>query len=169
MVKIYYDKDVKTTILKNKTVAIIGYGIQGTAQAMNLRDSGINVIIGCREGNKSRNLAKKDGFKVYSYKEAASRADVIQMLVPDMVQLSVYKTAIKPALKNGKALGFAHGFNIHFKQIVSPPNVDVFMVAPKSPGKRVREMYQANFGVPSLIAIHQDYTGNATSIALEFA
>jgi len=169
MMKIYYDEDVTTDILRNKTVAVIGYGIQGIAQAKNLRDSKINVIIGCWEGDASKRLAEEDGFKAYSYAEAATRADVILLLVPDMVQPTVYKSSIQPALDEGKALGFAHGFNIHFKQIVPPPNVDIFMVAPKSPGKLVREMYQRGVGVPGLIAVYQDYTGRAEKIALEIA
>jgi ketol-acid reductoisomerase len=169
MIKIYYDEDVTTKILKDKTVAVIGYGIQGVAQAKNMRDSKIGVIIGCWEGDNSKRLAEEEGFKAYSYSEAAKRADIMLMLVPDMVQPTVYKASIAPALSAGKALGFAHGFNIHFKQIVPPPNVDVFMVAPKSPGKLVREMYQSGFGVPGLIAVHQDYTGKAEAVALEVA
>ena len=169
MIKIYYDKDVNTKILKDKTVAVIGYGIQGVAQAKNMLDSKIDVIIGCWEGDATKRLAEEDGFKTYTYSEAAKRADIMLMLVPDMVQPTVYKESIAPTLSKGKALGFAHGFNIHFKQIVPPPHVDVFMVAPKSPGKLVRQMYQSGFGVPGLIAVHQDYTGKAEAVALEVA
>ncbi|MEM3737334.1 MAG: ketol-acid reductoisomerase [Candidatus Bathyarchaeia archaeon] len=169
MMKIYYDEDVTTNILSGKTVAVIGYGIQGVAQAKNLRDSKIDVVIGCWEKDDSKRLATEEGFRAYSYGEAATRADIILMLVPDMIQPTVYKTSIEPALSEGKALGFAHGFNIHYKQIIPPPNIDVFMVAPKGPGKLVREMYQMGRGVPALIAVHQDYTGKAETIALEVA
>lgn len=169
MVKVYYDKDVTSNVLKNKTLAIIGYGIQGRAQALNLRDSGYKVIMGLRSEGPSIELAEKEGFKVFPIAEAAAKADVIHLLTPDMPMAEIYKRDVEPNLKAGKALGFSHGFNVHFKQIVPPKNVDVFMVAPKAPGKRMRELYLQNFGVPSLISVYQDYTGNAMNIALEFA
>jgi ketol-acid reductoisomerase len=170
LVKVYYDKDVKSHLLKDKTVAVIGYGIQGTAQSLNMRDSGIKVILGLnKQVDESWRLAEKEGFEIYSIPEATKRGDIIHILIPDMVQSTVYEKEIKPYLTEGKALGFSHGFNIHFKLIVPPPFVDVFMVAPKSPGKRVREMYQAGFGVPALVSVYQDYTGNAEKMAMEMA
>ena len=166
MVKVYFDKDATLEPLKGKTIAVIGYGSQGNAQAKNMKDSGLNVIIGLRPGGDSWKRAEKDGFKVYSVLEAAKKGDVIFMLVPDMAQPAVYKESIEPYLTKGKVLDFAHGFNIHFKQIVPPKNVDVIMVAPKSPGLRVRETYESGFGAPSLIAVYQDYSGKAKETAL---
>ena len=169
MVKIYFDKDSSLEPLKGKTIGVIGYGSQGHAQAQNMRDSGLNVIIGVRPEGSSWNRAKKDGFEVYPISEAAEKADVIFMLIPDMVQPAVYKKEIEPHLTEGKTLDFAHGFNIHFKQIVPPENVDVVMVAPKSPGLRLRETYKQGFGVPALIAVYQDWSGKAKETALAIA
>jgi len=169
MVKIYFDKDSSLEPLKEKTIGVIGYGSQGHAQAQNMRDSELNVIIGVRPEGSSWNRAKKDGFEVYPISEAAEKADVIFMLIPDMVQPAVYKKEIEPHLTEGKTLDFAHGFNIHFKQIVPPENVDVVMVAPKSPGLRLRETYKQGFGVPALIAVYQDWSGKAKETALAIA
>jgi len=169
MVKVYYDTDVSLALLKNKTIAVIGYGSQGHAQAQNMRDSGLNVILGLRPEGKSWNRAKKDGFEVYPVSEAAEKGDVIHMLIPDLEQSAVYRDHVEPHMTPGKALGFAHGFNIHFKQIVPPPHVDVVMVAPKSPGFKLRDMYLNGFGVPALIAVYQDYSGQAKEVALAMA
>ncbi|MEK4854034.1 ketol-acid reductoisomerase [Paenibacillus sp. FSL H7-0756] len=164
----YYEQDAELSVLKGKTIAVIGYGSQGHAQAQNLRDSGLQVIIGLREG-KSFEAAKNDGFEVLSVAEAVSRADVVQILMPDETQASVYKNDIEPNLKNGAALMFSHGFNVHFGQIVAPKDADVLLVAPKSPGHMVRRTYVEGFGVPGLIAIEQDATGNAQAIGLAYA
>ena len=168
MAKVYYDSDASLDYLKGKTVAILGYGSQGHAHALNLRDSGIDVVIGLRPG-KSAEKAKADGFEVLTPEEAAKRADVIMFLLPDPVQKKVYEEAVKPNLEPGKALAFAHGFNIHFNQIVPPEDVDVFMVAPKGPGHLVRWTYLEGAGVPALVAVHQDATGKAFDIALAYA
>ncbi|MFS0836812.1 ketol-acid reductoisomerase [Paenibacillus sp. 1P03SA] len=164
----YYEKDADFASLQGKTIAIVGYGSQGHAQAQNLRDSGLNVIIGLRPG-KSWNTAQNDGFEVFTVEEAAARADVIQILMPDETQARVYKEAIEPNMKKGVALMFSHGFNIHFGQIKAPADADVFLVAPKSPGHMVRRTYVEGFGVPGLIAIEQDATGNAKQIGLAYA
>jgi ketol-acid reductoisomerase len=169
MLKIYYDKDADLNILKGKKVAIIGYGIQGRGQALNLRDSGVEVVVSELEGTENYKLAVQDGFKPVSVGEAAKLGDIIQILTQDHVQAQVYKEYIKPNLKKGKALCFSHGFNIHFKQIKPPKNVDVFMVAPKGPGALVRKMYVEGKGVPCLVAIFQDATGNALKLALAYA
>jgi ketol-acid reductoisomerase len=169
MAKIYYASDCDINALKNKTVAIIGYGSQGHAHALNLRDSGVKVIIGLHEGGKSWPKAEAAGFKVYTVAEATKRADIVMILINDERQAKVYKESIEANLKEGAALAFAHGFNIHFKQIVPPANVDVFMIAPKGPGHTVRSEYQEGKGVPDLVAIHQDYTGKALDIALGYA
>ncbi|MBA9084989.1 ketol-acid reductoisomerase [Fontibacillus solani] len=167
-VTLYYEQDAELSVLKGKTIAIIGYGSQGHAHAQNLRDSGLNVIIGLREG-KSFNKAKEDGFEVLSVAEATKRADVVQILMPDETQAAVYHSEIAPNLKKGAALLFAHGFNVHFGQIVPPAENDVLLVAPKSPGHMVRRTYEEGFGVPGLIAIHQDATGKAKEIGLAYA
>lgn len=167
-VTLYYEKDAELSVLKGKTIAIIGYGSQGHAHAQNLRDSGLNVVIGLREG-KSFNKAKEDGFEVLSVAEATKRADVVQILMPDETQASVYNSEIAPNLKSGATLLFAHGFNVHFGQIVPPADIDVLLVAPKSPGHMVRRTYEEGFGVPGLIAIHQDATGKAKEIGLAYA
>lgn len=169
MIKIYYDKDVDSSALAGKTVAVIGYGNQGHAQANNMRDSGLTVILGLRPKGPSWKQAEKDGFKPLTITEATKKADVIHMLIPDTAQPSVYHEQIAPNLSPGKTLGFAHGFNIHFKTIIPPTNVDVVMVAPKAPGLSVREMYVNNFGVPGLIAVQQDHTGRAKQTALAMA
>jgi ketol-acid reductoisomerase len=169
MIKIYYDKDVDSSVLAGKTVAVIGYGSQGRAQANNMRDSGVTVVLGLRPQGPSWKLAEKDGFKPLSIVEATKRADVIHMLIPDTAQPSVYHDQIAPNLSSGKTLGFAHGFNIHFKTIIPPPNVDVVMVAPKAPGLSLREMYLNNFGVPALIAVQQNHTGGAKQTVLAMA
>ncbi|MCX8175792.1 MAG: ketol-acid reductoisomerase [Candidatus Bathyarchaeota archaeon] len=167
--KVYYNSDVKTNYLKNKTIAVIGYGSQGKAQALNLRDSGLNVILGLRKEGKSWMMAEKDNFKVYSVTEASKMADIVLMLIPDMAQPNVYEKEVKQGLSEGKALGFAHGFNVHFGLIKPPKNVDVFMVAPKAPGIKLRETYLEGFGTPALVAVHQDYTGKCEALALEIA
>ncbi|MBW4084035.1 ketol-acid reductoisomerase [Paenibacillus sp. S150] len=164
----YYEQDAELSVLKGKTIAVIGYGSQGHAQAQNLRDSGLQVVIGLREG-KSFETAKNDGFEVLPVAEAVSRADVVQILMPDETQASVYKNEIEPNLKNGAALMFSHGFNVHFGQIVAPKDADVLLVAPKSPGHMVRRTYVEGFGVPGLIAIEQDASGNAQAIGLAYA
>jgi len=156
-------------VLKGKTVAIIGYGSQGHAHALNLRDSGVNVIIGLYSGSRSAEKAKAEGFEVLIPDEAAKKADIIMMLIPDTIQPEVYETAILPNLDEGNALAFAHGFNIHFNQIVPPEYVDVFLVAPKGPGHLVRWQYEEGKGVPGLVAVHQDFTGQAKDIALAYA
>ena len=169
MAKIYYQSDCDINALKKKTVAIIGYGSQGHAHALNLRDSGVKVIIGLHEGGKSWPKAVAAGFEVYTVAEAAKKADIVMMLINDERQAKVYKESVEKNLKEGAALAFAHGFNIHFKQIVPPKNIDVFMIAPKGPGHTVRSEYQDGKGVPCLVAIEQDYTGKALDIALGYA
>jgi ketol-acid reductoisomerase len=169
MAKIYYDKDADLDVLKGKKIAIIGYGIQGRGQTLNLRDSGLDVIVSELEDTENYKNAVNDGFKPISAEEASKQADIIQILTQDHVQAKVYKEAIRPNLKKGKALCFSHGFNIHFKQIKPPKNVDVFMVAPKGPGSLVRKMYEEGKGVPSLVAVFQDATGNALKLALAYA
>ncbi len=167
-VTLYYEKDADFSVLSGKTIAVIGYGSQGHAQAQNLRDSGLKVVIGLREG-KSFNKAKEDGFEVLSVAEATKRADVVQILMPDETQAKVYNEEIAPNLKKGAALLFSHGFNVHFGQIVPSKDTDVLLVAPKSPGHMVRRTYTEGFGVPGLIAIEQDATGNAKAIGLAYA
>lgn len=169
MIKVYKDKDVDTTVLQGKTVAVIGYGSQGHAQAQNMRDSGINVIVAEVEGTDNWKLAREHGFEPVSASEATQKADIIQILVPDEIQKFVYKDHIAPNLKSGKALVFSHGFNIHFGQIEPPADVDVYMVAPKGPGHLVRRMYEQGAGVPSLVAVHQDASGNARKLAFAHA
>ncbi len=167
--KALYEKDIKsTTVKKNETIAVIGYGLQGRAQASNLSDSGFKVVVGLRKGGQSWNLAKKDGHKVLPVEEAAKTASIIHMLVPDMAQSSVYKQ-IEPYVTKGKALGFSHGAAVHWGWIKPPSDVDVFMIAPKAPGQRVREVYVSGFGTPSLIAVEQDSTGRAWQRTLELA
>ena len=170
MANIYYESDCNLGLLKNgKTVAIIGYGSQGHAHALNLKDSGVNVVIGLYEGSKSAQRAKEAGLTVVSVAEAAQQADLIMMLVPDEKQADIYKESIAPYLCEGKTLAFAHGFNIHFKQIVPPADVDVIMVAPKGPGHTVRYEYMDGKGVPCLIAIAQDASGKALETGLAYA
>jgi len=169
MVKMYYDKDANFDLLKGKTVAIIGYGSQGHAHALNLKDSGANVIVGLYEGSKSKAKAEAAGLTVMNVAEAAKAADIVMMLIPDEKQSATYKQDVAKNLKSGAALAFAHGFNIHFGQIVPPADVDVFMVAPKGPGHLVRRVYTEGAGVPMLIAVHQDATGKAHDLALAYA
>lgn len=169
MVKMYYDSDADLNLLKGKTIAVVGYGSQGHAQAQNLKDSGVNVIIGLRRDLPHWDEAVAAGFEVLEVNEAAAKADIIQILTPDQVQAAVYNSQIAQHMTKGKALLFSHGFNIHFGQIVPPADVDVFMVAPKSPGHMVRRTYQEGNGVPGLIAVHQDATGKAKDIALAYA
>ncbi len=168
MAKMYYEKDCNLDALNGKTIAIIGYGSQGHAHALNLRDSGCNVIVGLRKGGKSWPVAEKDGFDVYTVAEAAKKADIIMILINDEVQADVYRTEIAPNLEPGNALAFAHGFNIRYKRIVPPADVDVFMAAPKGPGHTVRSTYVAGKGVPCLVAVEQDATGKAYDIALAY-
>jgi len=168
MAKIYYDRDADLSVIKKKTIAIIGYGNQGQAQANNLRDSGCKVIIGSIK-DASYEQAVKDGFEVVDIPEAAKRGDIVHMLVPDEYQAPVYKEKIAPQMKKGKALCFSHGFNIHFKQIVPPKDVDVIMIAPKAPGAILRRMYQKGSGTPGILAVAQDASGQAKYIALALA
>ncbi len=167
--KIYYDKDADLKYLQGKKIAIIGYGIQGRGQALCLRDSGLDVIVAELEGTPNYEQAKKDGFTPVSTAEAAKDADVIQILTQDHVQAKVYKESIKPHLKKGKVLVFSHGFNIRFKQIKPPKKIDVIMIAPKGPGALVRRMYEEGKGVPVLVAVFQDASGDAKNIALAYA
>jgi ketol-acid reductoisomerase len=166
---IFYERDANPNALKGKTIAVFGYGSQGHAQAQNLRDSGYNVIIGLDPSRGSATQAKADGFTVLAPAEAAKKADWIQILTPDETQSDFYENDIKPGLTKGKVLGFSHGFSIHFKAIVPPPDVDVVMIAPKSPGHLVRRVYTEGRGVPALIAIHQDASGKAHELGLSYA
>lgn len=168
MVNMYYDSDTSLDILFGKTVAIIGYGSQGHAHAQNLRDEGVDVVIGLRPGG-SWKQAEEDGFAVYSVSEAAAKGDVVMILLPDERQPQVYEREIGPQLRTGQAIGFGHGFNIHFGQVRPPRDVDVFMVAPKGPGHLVRRVYTEGGGVPSLIAVEQDASGHAKELALAYA
>jgi ketol-acid reductoisomerase len=164
--KIYYEKDVNTDVLKDKTVAIIGYGSQGRAQAMNMAESGLNVVVGLREDGYSWNVAKEDGLEVMTVEEASQKADVIHLLIPDEIQAQVYEQSIKDGLQEGNTISFSHGYNIHFQYIKPPKNVNITMIAPKGPGSTVRQQYVDGFGVPGLVAVEQDYTGDAMTIAL---
>jgi len=166
---IYYDEDANLEPLLGKTIAIIGYGSQGHAHALNLRDSGLKVVVGLYEGSRGADKARADGLRVETVAKAAEEADVVMIVVPDQTQKKVYDESIKPYMTPGKMLMFAHGFNIHFGQIAPPEGVDVTMIAPKSPGHRVRELYQEGIGVPALVAIAQDATGNALNRALAYA
>jgi len=169
MAKIYYQEDCNLSLLEGKTIAVIGYGSQGHAHALNAKESGCHVIIGLYEGSRSWKRAEEQGFEVYTAAEAAKKADVIMILINDELQASMYKKDIEPNLEEGNMLMFAHGFNIHFNQIVPPKNVDVTMIAPKGPGHTVRSEYQAGKGVPCLVAVHQDATGKALEKALAYA
>ncbi|MBP6344122.1 MAG: ketol-acid reductoisomerase [Candidatus Omnitrophica bacterium] len=169
MAKIYYDKDANLADIKDKTIAVVGYGIQGRGQALSLRDSGLKVIVAQRKGGPNYDQAVKDGFKPVDADVAAKQADVIMLLVQDHIQAGLYKESIKKHLKAGKALMFSHGFNIHFGGIKPPKDVDVFMIAPKGPGALVRRQYEEGKGVPCLVAIHQNATGKALKIALAYA
>lgn len=169
MAKMFYEKDCNLELLKGKTVAVIGYGSQGHAHALNLHESGVKVVVGLYKGSKSWEIAEKAGLTVATAFDAAKMADIIMILVNDEKQPSLYKESIEPNLSEGKALVFAHGFNIHYGQIVPPSFVDVFMVAPKGPGHTVRTQYQEGRGVPCLIAVYQDATGKAKDFALAYA
>jgi len=169
MAKIYHDADADLGVLKGKKVAVIGFGSQGKAQSMCLKDSGLDVVVGLRKGGKSWDDAKKNGMKVDEVPKAVKGADVVMVLIPDEIQGVVFEKEIKPNLKEGAALDFAHGFGITFGTIKPPKNVDVIMMAPKAPGPREREVFLEGFGVPALIAVHQDFTGKAKKVALALA
>ena len=169
MAVMYYEKDCDMSLLKNKTVAVIGYGSQGHAHALNLKDSGVNVIVGLYEGSKSMEKARQAGLKAMVTAEAVKQADLTMILVNDELQASIYKKDIKDNLKPGSTLAFAHGFNIHFNQIIPRDDINVIMIAPKGPGHTVRSQFEENKGVPCLIAVYQDYTKNAKQIALAYA
>ena len=169
MATLYYDKDADLSLLEGKTIAVIGYGSQGHAHALNARDNGQKVIVGLHEGSKSKAKAETDGLEVFTVAEATKQADIVMLLIPDTRQGAVYSEHIAPNLKPGAMLMFAHGFNIHFKEIVPPDSVDVAMVAPKAPGHRVREVFIEGAGTPGLIAIEQDASGNAMANALAYA
>jgi ketol-acid reductoisomerase len=169
MAKLYYDQDANMDLLAGKKVAVIGYGSQGHAHALNLKESGIDVMVGLYKGSKSWALAEKAGLKVTETAQAVEQSDVIMILIPDEKQAKLYKESIEPKLKEGNVLMFAHGFNIHFDQIKPPANVDVIMVAPKGPGHTVRSQYQEGKGVPCLVAVYQDYSGKAKDYALAYA
>lgn len=169
MRKLYYCKDANLGFLQGKTVAVIGYGSQGHAHALNLKESGVNVVVGLYAGSPSKAKAEADGLEVLTVDQAAAKADIIMILIPDEKQAGVYKNEILPHLKEGKALAFAHGFNIHFAQIKPPADIDVFMIAPKGPGHIVRRIYTEGKGVPCLLAVYQDATGRAKDIALAYA
>ncbi|MGK9368059.1 ketol-acid reductoisomerase [Melioribacter sp. Ez-97] len=167
--KVYYDQDANLDLLKGKKIAVMGYGSQGHAHALNLKDSGMDVAIGLRKSSSRWKEAEEAGLKVFTVDEAANWADIIMILLPDQNQKEVYENQIKPHLTEGKTLAFAHGFNIHYKQIVPPENVDVIMIAPKGPGHLVRRTFQEGSGTPCLIAIHQDFSGQARDKALAWA
>jgi ketol-acid reductoisomerase len=169
MARMYYDEDANLDYLKGKTIAVIGYGSQGHAHALNAKDSGANVVIGLYEGSRSTAKAEKEGLAVKSVGDAVAAADLIMILLPDEAQKEIFEKEIRPNLAAGKVLAFAHGFNIHFSQVVPPSDVDVIMVAPKGPGHLVRRQYQEGKGVPCLFAVYQDATGNARDIAMAYA
>ena len=169
MAKMFYEKDTNLGLLQGKKVAVIGFGSQGHAHALNLHESGVDVVVGLYEGSKSWDKVKEAGLEVATTAEAAKKADIIMILVPDEKQAKLYREEIAPYLEEGNALVFAHGFNIHFKQIVPPSNVDVFMIALKGPGHMVRRTYTEGSGVPCLIAVEQDYSGKAKDLALAYA
>ena len=169
MAKVFYDKDVDCNLLKEKKVAVIGYGSQGHAHALNLKESGVDVVVGLYEGSKSVDAARQAGLTVKTVSEAVAEADVTMVLIPDEKQAAVYKSEIEPNLRDGSALAFAHGFNVHFNQIVAPEGVDVFLVAPKGPGHLVRRTYVEGGGVPDVFAVGQDATGHCFALALAYA
>ncbi len=169
MTKLYYENDCNLELLGGKKVAVVGYGSQGHAHALNLHESGVDVVVGLYEGSKSWNLAQEAGLEVALVADAVKKADVIMMLVNDEKQVQIYEESIKDNLSSGKYLAFAHGFNIHFGQIVPPEDVNIFMVAPKGPGHTVRGQYQEGKGVPCLVSVHQDVTGDTMDIALAYA
>ncbi|HEU5314646.1 MAG TPA: ketol-acid reductoisomerase [Chloroflexota bacterium] len=167
--KIYYDADADLGRLRGKTVAVLGYGAQGHAHALNLKDSGVSVVVGLYEGSQSKQKAESAGLKIVENAEAVKAADVVMFTIPDQTQRQVYLQDVEPNLRDGQTIMFAHGFNIHFNQIVPPKTVDVSMIAPKAPGTRVREVFVEGSGVPCLIAVHQDYSGQAKENALAYA
>lgn len=167
--EIYYEKDVTIDALKDKTIAVIGYGSQGEAQSRNMADSGLDVVVGLRKYGKSWNRATDDGMKVLTIEDAAEQGDIIHMLIPDEIQPKVYKTKIKDKLEEGNTISFSHGYNIHYAYISPPENVNIVMIAPKGPGAMVRKHYLEGFGVPGLVAVEQDYTKDAIDIALAMA
>ena len=169
MAKIYYDNDADLDVYKDRTIAIVGYGIQGRGQALSLRDSGLNIIVAQREGGLNYDLAKKDGFDPIDAKTAAKKADVIMILTQDHIQAELYRKSLKRYLKKGKAIAFSHGFNIHFGQIKPSEDIDVWMIAPKGPGALVRRQFVDGKGVPCLVAIHQDASGHSLQDALAYA
>ncbi|MEW6010603.1 MAG: ketol-acid reductoisomerase [Euryarchaeota archaeon] len=164
--KIYYEKDVDAQVLADKTIAVIGYGSQGMAQSRNMADSGLNVVVGLREGGSSWQAAHDDGMKVMTIEDASKAADIIHILIPDEIQSAIFEQSIKPYLEEGNTLSFSHGYNIHFGYIKVPENVNVTMIAPKGPGAMVRKTYLEGFGIPGLVAVEQDFTGNARDMAL---
>ena len=169
MIEKYYDKDCNLDVLAGKTVAIIGFGSQGHAHALNLKESGVKVIVGLAPDSKSRVKVKEFGLEVFDVPEAAKRADIVMMLVPDEVSANIYNSEVAPYLIAGNTLMYAHGFNIHYNLVIPADDIDVIMVAPKGPGHTVRSEYERGFGVPSLIAVYQDATGNAKETALAYA
>ena len=169
MAKMYYENDADMSLVENKTIGIIGYGSQGHAHALNLKDSGLNVMVGLYEGSSSIAKAEADGLRVGLVEDTARESDIIMMLIPDHIQAEVYRESVLPHLLPGKTLMFAHGFNIHFEAIVPPDSVDVSMVAPKAPGHRMREVFTRGSGVPGLLAVHQDVTGHAEALGLAYA
>ena len=169
MTTVLYDKDANMKVFEGKTVAVLGYGSQGHAHAQNLRDSGVSVVVGLHDGSRSKAVAEKDGFTVYSVGEAVKNADVVMFLMPDHVQGDVYRKSVAPNLKKGAALAFAHGFAVHFNQVEPSKDNDVFMVAPKGPGHLVRRMYTEGRGVPCLLAVEQDASGQARELGLAYA
>ncbi len=169
MAKVYYDDDADISLLAGKKIAVIGYGSQGHAHSQNLKDSGHDVVVGLYDGSKSWAKAEADGLQVQTVSEASKAADIIMILLPDTIQRSVYEAEIKPGLKPGKTLMFGHGFNIHYKQVVPPKDVDVSMIAPKAPGHRMREVFTEGSGVPALLAVEQNPSGKAKEMALAYA
>ncbi len=169
MAKVYYDDDADISLLAGKKIAVIGYGSQGHAHSQNLKDSGHDVVVGLYDGSKSWAKAEEDGLQVQTVSEASKAADIIMILLPDTIQRSVYEAEIKPGLKPGKTLMFGHGFNIHYKQVVPPKDVDVSMIAPKAPGHRMREVFTEGSGVPALLAVEQNPSGKAKEMALAYA
>jgi len=167
--KMYYDHDADINLLEGKTIAVIGYGSQGHAQAQNLKDSGLKVAVALRADSARIKIARNDGFEIMTVSEAVKKADFVQILIPDEKQAEVYKKEIAPNMKNGQVLCFSHGFNIHYGQIVPPDNVDVVMVAPKGPGHMVRRLYTEGTGIPGLVAVEKDFSGKARDLALAYA
>ncbi len=167
--KVYYDSNLSVDIVRGRKVAVIGYGSQGHAHSQNLRDSGVDVTVGLRDGSASRSKAEQAGFQTASVSDAAKWADIVMLLAPDTSQKAIYESSVAGGLEAGNSLAFAHGFNIHYNRIVPPADVDVFMVAPKAPGHTVRNQYTAGSGVPGLVAVHQDNTGEAKKTALSYA